>query len=113
MTRKISKFFRKIEVRILYLIFSFKRINKPHIGDLVIFNGFECHLVQGASDPYWSLVSLSKEGTRFDMIHRNKFRLSYKPKDLFYRLKYDYDFLMSYWYKIDINRSGGISYSGM
>ncbi|MFW6225353.1 MAG: hypothetical protein ACOC3V_00175 [bacterium] len=113
---KLKSHMRKIYVKLQYTKIALLKINNPHLGDVVIYNNTKCLLIQGVSKPYWNLLPLTKENleksTRetFKHVHENKFKLKPMYKRFISSFNFTYKFYMSYWYDIDINKSGKISY---
>jgi hypothetical protein len=113
------KFFKKIrpiEVKMCYVLWALKRINKPKIGEIVYHKGRVGVLLQGVKAPYWDIYfSEGNELNNFTIvkhIHENDFRL--KPLWRRFKTSFEtsYNFQIGYWYTIDIyNPLGcGISY---
>lgn len=96
------KTLRKLVVLIQYVLFALKRVNRPHIGDIVTYKGKSAMLIQGIMDPYWSLM---QDKERFDKVHVSEFKLMCPIKGRIYRFKESLKFQLGYWYLIDTNKS--------
>lgn len=96
------KTLRKLVVLIQYGLFALKRINRPHIGDIVIYKGKSAMLIQGAMDPYWSLM---QDNERVDKVHVSEFKLMFPINGRVERFRESLKFQMGYWYLIDTNKS--------
>lgn len=94
---------REIEVKARYFLWSLTRINKPHLGDIVIYNGSEYCLIQGVSDPRWDLLEMSTSN-RINGVNKKHFKLKKFFKGRFERILSSYDFQMKNWFRIDINK---------
>ena len=88
---------RKIIVKIIYLIQAIRRINRYHLGDLVIHAHEEYILTQGVSNPYWNLSGK----IRLTRVHKDRFYLKNPILGRFERVKKYYKFKMDCWYSID------------
>lgn len=101
------KFLRRIEVKLNYAIWALKRINKPHLGDVVMYKNEKCSLIQGVSDPYWNLLPLNKENLAkskrdiYKHIHVSEFKLEKSFRRYWWAFKTSYKFKMGYWFRID------------
>jgi hypothetical protein len=98
---------RKLVVKILYVIYAFKKINKPHIGDTVMYIGFPCMLIQGVANPYWDLMPLTDANMKkekrevFRYIHVSDFKLENTLKRKYWAFHQSYKFKMQNWFMID------------
>jgi hypothetical protein len=98
---------RKLIVKIAYVIYALKSINRLHIGDIVFYQGKECMLIQGVADPRWDLLPLDKENmdkslrTVFKNIHKSEFKTAKNAKVYWERFKSNYQFKMGNWFLID------------
>lgn len=97
-----------ILVRIKYAYRALKEINRPHLGDIVIYKTVPCFLIQGVMAPYWDLLpehELDKtRRTIWKYVHESHFRLEPLYKRFKSSFMFTYKFYMSNWYLIDINR---------
>lgn len=111
------KLFRKFEVKIRYAIYALKQINRPHLGDIVVYEGKEHALIQGMNSPMWDLMCLDKENLKRPKrkieknVHEANFKLQPLYKRFVYSFMFSYKFQMNSWYLIDINKKGKISYN--
>lgn len=102
---------RKVIVLISYIIYAFKRIPKPHIGDVVKYNGINCMLIQGVANPYWDLLPMTQENMGRDTreiyrrVHVTKFHLDKSLKRKIWAFKASMKFKMQNWYSIDVRNS--------
>jgi len=107
---------RKINVTIQYILFSLEQVNKPKIGDVVLYNGVECRLVTRVSGNCWDLSPQTKENLVRSqrIIHKlvdvDDFHMQSLIKRFFFSFLFTYKFLMSNWYLIDISKNGEMSY---
>lgn len=98
---------RKIIVKINYAIWALKRVNKPHIGDFVLYKGVKCSLIQGVANPYWDLMPLTTENLEkpkrdvFNQVHVSEFELEKTIKRKLWAFKSSYRFKMQNWFSID------------
>ena len=98
---------RKIIVKIKYAIWAFKKINKPHIGDVVVYESQKCFLIQGVSNPYWNLIPISNENLNkpkrdiFRRVHIGEFCLNKSFKRKMWAFKQSYKFRIDNWLLID------------
>jgi len=103
---------RKIQVRTKYINYALKNINKPKLGSTVYYNGVECSLIQGVSNPYWKLMPLTKENLDKPKrdVHKRVHVSEFEMQPLYKRFRFSfmttYKFLMGYWYSIDISQKG-------
>lgn len=122
---KVKKNIRALVVRLMYVMYALKNINKPHLGDVVTYKGLQCMLIQGVQNPFWDLWY---EGTpiairdvdqvlgddetkeRLNHIHKDDFKLQPLWKRFKFSFLSSYEFQMSNWYSIDVQKSGKISY---
>lgn len=91
------KLFRKLEVKIRYMIWSYKRLDYPTTGDEINYQGSIGYCVHGIDQPFWR-ITLSDH-----KVHENKFLVirSFKRD---WRVFWErYNFQMDYWYMIDCN----------
>ncbi len=101
---------KKLAVRLSYLSWALERNPEPHLGDVVMYDGIRCSLIQGVSDPHWDLLPLTPENMEsskrvvFRHVHRDDFLLSQSLRRNLWALRSDYRFKMDYWYSIDVRR---------
>ena len=107
---------RKIRVRVMYIIYSIKNINKLKLGDSVMYKNERCSVIQGVSNPYWDLLPMSKENLDKPKrdIHKRVHQDNFIMQPLRNRFRFSflstYNFLMSNWYYIDVRKKGSMSY---
>lgn len=95
---------------------ALRSINRPHLGDVVIYDDVECSLIQGVASPYWDMIPMIKENFELDRrvifkrIHENDFKLQPLWKRFKFSFMFTYNFYMSNWYRIDIDKERGISF---
>lgn len=98
---------RKLIVKINYAIWAFKRMNRPHLGDVVIYKGERCFLIQGVANPYWDLLPLSEENLAkpkrdiYRHVHISEFKMDNSIKRKVWAFKESYKFKMQNWFSID------------
>lgn len=104
----MKKLFRKIYIRLQYIKISLQEINKPKLGDIVIYKNIKCSLIQGVSNPYWDLLPLTKKNLDkpnreiYEMVHLKKIKLRPIYKRFIFSFFSTYRFLMVYWYDVDV-----------
>ena len=76
---------------------SLRWIPKFNLGDMVVYRGQECMLIQGVCDPRWDLV---QNGKRIDFVHQSEFIKVRTIKNYWHSFDSGYHFYMGYWYKI-------------
>lgn len=98
---------RKLIVKILYMIYAFKRINIPHLGDVVIYGGIKCVINQGVASPYFDLSVLDGTNSRIRInnVHESQFKLAKPICGRIMRFIESYKFKMNYWFYIDVRES--------
>lgn len=92
---------RSLIVKLKYVMWSLSRINKPHLGDLVIVKntGKKFILIQGVASPYWDLHN-HIDG-RINRIHSSEFKLINPIRGRIDRFINSYKFQMGNWFRID------------
>lgn len=109
MTIKTYIDMRKLIVRIAYIIWALKRINKVCLSRKVMYKGEECYLTQGASNPYWNLSGI-KTGIRYEYVHKNEFKVIRTLSEAINAFKFHYNWVKSYWFLIDTWHKGLFSH---
>lgn len=110
------KLFRSLYIKTQYLKIAIKNIYKPKLGDIVRYNNEQCMLIQGVAAPLWDLMPISEENLNkeervvYRKISEDDFKLKKTLKRLVFSLKSTYKFYMGYWYVIDLNKTGKISF---
>lgn len=93
---------RKIIVKLMYVLWSLKQINKPHIGDVVTNSGKIYTLIQGVANPYWDMIQYTHIGNiRINNVHKSTFKLKNPIMGRIERFKQSYKFQMMNWFLID------------
>lgn len=94
---------RKLIVKLNYIIYALKKINKPHLGDFVKYKGMDCWLVQGVNSPYWDLIVFdpTNQEIRINNVHESQFKISKSPKRLWWSFMHSYSFKMNNWFSND------------
>lgn len=100
------KLFRKLEVKIRYIIWAFKMLSYPTTYDKINYQGTLGVLTNGVNAPRWK-TNITK-----NQIHQNTFLVIRGFKRDFRVFKQRYSFQMSSWYYIDYRNKLGsrISY---
>lgn len=112
----MKRLFRSIIVKLQYVYIALRNINKPHLGDFVMYKGVECSLIQGVNNPYWDLLPMTDENLKkskrdiYRHVHKKDFKLEPFWKRFALSFLYTYNFYMVNWYDIDIRNSGRIAY---
>ena len=102
---------KKLRIKLIYVIRALRAINRPHLGDKVIYDGIECILIQGVASPYWDMIPLTKENlslnrrVRFNRIHEKDFKLEPIWKRFGFSFRHTYRFYMRNWFDIDLRNS--------
>lgn len=97
-----------IIIRLKYAIIALRLINRPHLGDIVFYNGERCGLIQGVRSPYWDLMPLSEENMARDKreiykdVHETSFSLRPIYRRFLFSFRFTYQFMMTNWYKIEL-----------
>jgi hypothetical protein len=104
----IVKHFKGLLIKLKYAYRALKAINRPHLGDVVIYKNVPCFLIQGVRAPYWDLLPLSEmdkqnSRTRWNGVHEDLFQLEPLHKRFKQSFMFTYDFYMKNWYQIEIN----------
>lgn len=103
----LKKKMKKIKVKLSYVLWALKRIQQPHLGDVVIYKNCNCSLIQGIASPYWDLMPLTKENLDkpkrdiYKRIHESEFKLDKSFKRKWWAFKSSYQFKMDNWFIID------------
>jgi hypothetical protein len=105
------KFLIGLYVRFVYACRALKQIRKPHLGDIVYYQGRRCELLQGVSAPYWDLW-YEKGKLRLNGIHESIFKLQPLWRRFFFSFRFTYRFFMNYWYTIDVQNKGNFIFDG-
>ena len=98
---------KSILVKARYVRVSLKEMRKPHLGDVVTYQGERCSLIQGRNAPRWNLLPMTKENLDrskrevYREIHERDFKLDPLYKRGWWAFGTMYRFLMSNWYHID------------
>jgi len=106
----------KLIVKLKYAYYALKNINKLKLGEVVKYEGATVTCIQGVADPYWDVLYINKKGERerINRIHKSELKKSYDLKSIMFRFNSHYNFLMGYWFSIDVNNFksvfGKISY---
>lgn len=112
----MKKFIRSMSVKLQYALVALRKINMPHIGDLVDYNGEQCTLIQGVAKPRWDLLPMDKVNLDRPKrkIYNHVCESQFVMKPLYKRFGFSfmstYKFYMDYWYSIDMCKSGRISF---
>lgn len=104
---KFMKILIGLYVRLIYIKRALKQIRKPHLGDVVDYNGERCFLNQGVNAPYWDLIwfdGFESSANVCSSIHESKFKLQPLWRRFFFSLRFTYRFYMGYWYGIDVQK---------
>lgn len=115
-TNIMKRLFRSINVKLQYVRVALRKINMPHIGDLVMYKGIECTLIQGVAKPRWDLLPMTKENLAkdkrdiFRFIHEDEFEMQPLWKRAKFAFSSTYRFYMQNWYSIDMNQKGRIAF---
>src|SRR5690606_10150999 len=91
----MRKIMRKIEVKIRYIVWAYKRLSFPTTYDKINYQGDEGYCINGVNSPMW-LTSLSNQ-----RIHESKFLVIRSVKRDIIVFKEHYLFQLRYWYSID------------
>ena len=105
---------RGVIVWVQYLLWAIKRINEPHLGDMVVYQDKKYFLTQGVMKPYWDMVELNG-GSSLKRVHEDDFKLCNPIQGYYQRLVTSIRFQLSSWYFIDTQNKGlfkRISYTG-
>lgn len=96
-----------IYVRLIYAYRALKQINRPHLGDIVYYQGERYTLFQGVRAPYWDMVR-TEDIYRItaSSIHESKFKLQPLWRRFFFSFRFTYRFYMGYWFDIDVRNYG-------
>lgn len=93
---------RKLVVKLMYVLWALKRINRPHLGDVVVNSGKTYTLIQGVQSPYWDMIQHTHIGNiRINNVHKSTFKLKHPIKGRIERIKQSYEFQMRNWFSID------------
>jgi hypothetical protein len=110
----MKQLFRSISVKLQYARVALRKINMPHLGDLVVYNGVKCTLIQGTQKPRWDLLPMTEENLAkskreiLKSIHEDDFKMQPFFKRAKFAFTSTYNFYMQSWYSIDINQKGTI-----
>ena len=84
----------------LYIIWlSLKWMFRYNLGDLVIYKGKKCVLIQGVCSPRWDLVECSSNNKIAD-VHQREFVKVKTIKNLMGSFRSGYSFYVLYWFEI-------------
>jgi len=94
-------------IKLKYAWFAIRQINRPHLGDIVIYKKTECFLIQGVMSPYWDLLPINEmvkqnQRTIWKHVHESDFKLEPIWKRFKKSFLFTYNFYMGYWYTIDL-----------
>jgi hypothetical protein len=131
------KLLRSISVKIQYLLWAISRIRKPHVGDIVKYQGHWCVLIRGSiclattlpkqkqvrnagiecRSTSWELLPCTKRNLKKNTPRKIKFvHVShFIMRPLIFRfipvICQDFRYQMQNWYGTDMKRIGLISYN--
>lgn len=108
---RVLNFFIGLYVRLIYVYRTLKAIRRPHLGDIVYYQGKRCELLQGVAAPYWDLWC-EKEKIRINAVNEKIFKLQPLWRRFFFSFRFTYRFFMGYWYSIDVNNRGRFIFNG-
>lgn len=100
----MNKFMKTIiglYVRLIYVKRALKQIRRPHLGDIVFYQGKTCQLLQGACSPYWDLWH-EEERTRINSVHEGQFQMQPLYHRFWFSFRFTYRFYMRSWHTIDV-----------
>mgnify|MGYP000692882618 FL=1 len=98
---KIPLLIRGLEVKLRYVFWALSKIFKISLGDIVIYNGVECIIVNGVNNPYWHIKPLDGENAKMNSVHQENFKPVLNLKVLLSRFLSKYQFQKRSWYSID------------
>lgn len=95
----------ELVVKAKYAYYSLKNINRLKLGELVKYDGLDVVTIQGVANPYWDVLFTHKDGKRerINNIHKSELKQGYNWSSLKFRFNSHYNFLMGYWFQIDVN----------